>query len=640
MSNGGFGGIHQKLLRALAIGRRDVPRSASCRPATRRSSSSSRSGSIRSSTRARSRWPTRVQAAHLAGVRDVVPTYRSVAVYFDPLRTDSDALMACVEREAIRAGGAAGRRRGAGAHSGLLRRRARPRPRGRSPRSRRLGEDEVVRLHAAATYRVFMLGFVPGFAYLGIVDDADRDAAPRRRRACACPPGSVGIAGVQTGIYPAETPGGWQLIGRTPLKPFDPSRAKPFLMKAGDAVQFYRDRSREYDAWLQCSGRDRHAPGCRPRDQAGHADDGAGPRALGISVARRAGRRADGSVCRTGSPTRSSATTATRRRSRSRCSARSSSSRTSALVAVAGAEFELTLDGRPVPSQRAVHRLGRLAAALRRAAAGRARLPRGRRRHRRAAGARQPIDAPGQRDGRRRRAVRCVAGDRLPLGDPRRVARDARWRRRRPPIALPDRHARIRVLPGPQRELLRRRCARRAAVGAVHDRPELRSHGIPARRAARSTHARGADIISDATPLGALQVPASGQPILLMADRQTTGGYPKIATVITRRHRRLPGSWRPGDTISFAVCTPARGAGGADRAGARADGGRGAAPVTDFVAALRRRRSAPIACARTSPLAPLTTFRVGGPADWLLETRNERRDRDGACDSRARRACR
>jgi allophanate hydrolase subunit 2 len=71
---------------------------------------------------------------------------------------------------------------------------------------------------------------------------------------------------------------------------------------------------------------------------------------------------------------------------------------------------------------------------------------------------------------------------------------------------------------------------------------------------ARLTHARGADIISDATPMGAVQVPASGLPILLMADRQTTGGYPKIATVITA-DLGLAGQLGPGDTISFAVCS-------------------------------------------------------------------------------------
>ena len=99
------------------------------------------------------------------------------------------------------------------------------------------------------TYRVFMLGFVPGFAYLGIVNDRiamPRHAVPRVR----VPARSVGIAGVQTGIYPAETPGGWQLIGRTPLAPFDATRAEPFLLKAGDAVQFYAIDRAEYDlAW-------------------------------------------------------------------------------------------------------------------------------------------------------------------------------------------------------------------------------------------------------------------------------------------------------------------------------------------------------------------------------------------------------
>ena len=150
--------------------------------------------------------------------------------------------------------------------------------------------------------------------------------------------------------------------------------------------------------------------------------------------------------------------------------------------------------------------------------------------------------------------------------------------------------------------------------------------------------ARGADIISDATPLGVLQVPASGQPILLMADRQTTGGYPKIATVITA-DLGVAGQLAPGDAIAFAVCTP-RDALAALIAQERAlmaleSGGRerlrrGAA----------RRRSAPIACAPSAPLAPLTTFRVGGPADWLLETRSSD-EIVAALSTRARRpACR
>jgi inhibitor of KinA len=112
-----------------------------------------------------------------------------------------------------------------------------------------LAEHEVVQLHAAATYRVFMLGFVPGFAYLGMVDprlSMPRRATPRVR----VPAGSVGVAGIQTGVYPAETPGGWQLIGRTPVKPFDPTSMEPFLMKAGDAVEFYPIDRAEYDLWI------------------------------------------------------------------------------------------------------------------------------------------------------------------------------------------------------------------------------------------------------------------------------------------------------------------------------------------------------------------------------------------------------
>ena len=189
-----------------------------------------------------------VEAARLQGVRDVVPTYRSVAVYFDPLHTDGDVLMARLEETAgqpqatstaLRApvripvcyGGDLGPDlAGVAAFAGM-------------PAS------EVINAHAGTTYRVFMLGFVPGFAYLGIVDSRiamPRHATPRVR----VPAGSVGIAGVQTGVYSADTPGGWQLIGRTPVKPFDPGRDEPFLMNAGDFVQFYAIDRREYDAWL------------------------------------------------------------------------------------------------------------------------------------------------------------------------------------------------------------------------------------------------------------------------------------------------------------------------------------------------------------------------------------------------------
>lgn len=100
-----------------------------------------------------------------------------------------------------------------------------------------LTADEVVALHAAADYRVHLVGFVPGFPYLGGLDA--KLATPRRESPrTAVPAGSVGIGGAQTGIYPVESPGGWQLIGRTPLRLFDAHRDPPALLRAGDRVRF------------------------------------------------------------------------------------------------------------------------------------------------------------------------------------------------------------------------------------------------------------------------------------------------------------------------------------------------------------------------------------------------------------------
>jgi len=100
-----------------------------------------------------------------------------------------------------------------------------------------LSAEQVIELHSRAVYKVHMIGFVPGFAYLGgmpAVLTMPRKQTPR----AAVPAGSVGIAGEQTGIYPMQTPGGWQIIGRTPVKLFDPNIGQPSLLKAGDTVMF------------------------------------------------------------------------------------------------------------------------------------------------------------------------------------------------------------------------------------------------------------------------------------------------------------------------------------------------------------------------------------------------------------------
>jgi inhibitor of KinA len=111
-----------------------------------------------------------------------------------------------------------------------------------------LSPEEVIQLHSAAVYKVYMIGFVPGFAYMGGLDarlETPRKAMPRN----AVQPGSVGIAGAQTGIYPLETPGGWQIIGRTPLKMFDAARKQPALLNAGDRVKFEPVDSADFEKY-------------------------------------------------------------------------------------------------------------------------------------------------------------------------------------------------------------------------------------------------------------------------------------------------------------------------------------------------------------------------------------------------------
>jgi inhibitor of KinA len=108
-------------------------------------------------------------------------------------------------------------------------------------------EEDVIRMHTDVTYRVYVVGFVPGFAYMGVVHDRlalPRRASPRTR----VPAGSVAIAAGQTGIYPIDTPGGWHLLGRTPVRPFDWRRHPPALFAPGDRVRFRVIDRDNYDA--------------------------------------------------------------------------------------------------------------------------------------------------------------------------------------------------------------------------------------------------------------------------------------------------------------------------------------------------------------------------------------------------------
>jgi inhibitor of KinA len=177
-----------------------------------------------------------VVAAGLPGVRDVVTGYRSVAVHVDPLRIDAatmdDALARLASDTTAGAREAADVVRVPVCYGGAL-----------GPdlaevaAFARCSEDAVVELHCSRTYRVYMVGFVPGFPYMGTVHP--RIAMPRRESPrLRVPALSVGIAGEQTGIYPTSTPGGWRLIGLAAVRPFDVARTPPCLFEPGTRVLF------------------------------------------------------------------------------------------------------------------------------------------------------------------------------------------------------------------------------------------------------------------------------------------------------------------------------------------------------------------------------------------------------------------
>ncbi len=192
------------------------------------------------------RFARAVEAARWPGVQEAVPAYRSATVYVDPLVVRGGALLKRLRALAARPPGGPrlGRRRievpvlyGGEAGPDLA---ALAAAAGLTP-------AEAAALHSSVEYRVYMLGFLPGFPYLGRVPAklaAPRLAEPRAR----VPAGSVGIAGEQTGIYPLESPGGWRLIGR--LRLYDPARTPPFLLAPGDRVRFMPIGRAAYARWL------------------------------------------------------------------------------------------------------------------------------------------------------------------------------------------------------------------------------------------------------------------------------------------------------------------------------------------------------------------------------------------------------
>lgn len=508
-----------------------------------------------------------VRAQAIRGVRDVVSTYRSVAVHFDPLVADADVVRAALERASREP---AVTRQGrtvdvpvtydgeygpdlddVAAFAGITR-------------------QEVIERHSGVSYRVFMLGFLPGFPYMGTVPAEiamPRRATPRVRVAA----GSVGIAGAQTGIYPRESPGGWQIIGRTPLELFDPDRNPPARFAPGDAVRFVHDAT---SVRLKPDTTSHGKEVAHGEEVAPHGEEVAsgfsrtmptrcitvlrpglfttiqdrgrwGHQAIGVPVGGAmdlVAHRVANALVGNGPDAATLEATLVGPELRLEHDA---------TLAAAGADLSLTVDGHSVPFHRAIR--GRAGSVIRF----------GNRR----SGARTYLAFDGGIAvppvlGSRATHVRSgmgglmgralAAGDRLTLG----AAREGRGAPAAgAPGPAPSGGAVVRVLPGPQEEffagealtLLQRT---RFVVSSQSDRMGYRLEG------GRVPRLSDAEMISDATVAGAIQVPPSGEPVLLMADRQTTGGYPQMATVITA-DLPLVAQLAPGDWIEFQLCSRA-----------------------------------------------------------------------------------
>ena len=476
----------------------------------------------------------RLSARRPQGFLDAIPGARTLFVLFDPRTVDRDALLRRVRRAAEETAAALPESRlfripvAYGADNGP--------DLAALARDRGLDADELVRRHAAAEYRVAFLGFSPGFAYLtGLPHglSAPRRASPRPR----VPAGSVAIGGEYTAVYPVESPGGWRLIGRSPVRLFDPFAEPPALFRPGDRVRFESIDAEELERRF-AAGASRVQPAVVEGDPVFSAI------ASGLFTTVQGAPRYGLGSC--GVPAGGAMDPAALERGNAIIGNRPEAAALEislsgpelralddAVVCVSGAELGALWNGKSVD-----------------------------------------LDAPfevraGDHIGfryacRGARAYLCVQDglvERLPGEPVRRLARGdvvsrARPARRAgtasppPAVDLPQNSLVLRVLPGPQSGFFRA-AADTFFSGTYRVSPESDRRGIRLDGPAVELH-RPPDIPPEGTALGAIQIPASGLPIVLGPDRPVTGGYAKIATVVARDWPHLAQS-PPGTAIRFNV---------------------------------------------------------------------------------------
>jgi KipI family sensor histidine kinase inhibitor len=416
--------------------------------------------------------------------------------------------------------------------------------------ARGLSKEDVVARHCAIDYTALFVGFLPGFAYLASIDAAletPRRGTPRTR----VPAGSVAIAGRLTGVYPFASPGGWSLIGRTSTVLFDPFATEPALIRPGDTVRFAASAMREEPRLP------RAAPHATPRA----IDVLDGGLLTTVQDGGRHGHRRLG-VPTCGALQRGAAAAANRAVGNAttcavlECTAVGPTLRflVTTRFAVAGADLRAVLERAdlgswPVPSGRAiVARPGNVLSMRERRDGLRAYVA--------IAGG---FDVPpvlgscatdlvagfGGLEGRALRAGDTLAGRDAPSEGDATV--------NPPSDATPSGPVLLRVVAGPQDDMFTEEARQRLErdvyeVGALSDRTGCRLQGPPL------PHRDKGEILTDGMVPGCIQVPPDGQPIVMLADGPTTGGYPKVATVVSADLDFLA-QLGPGDGVRFRVIT-------------------------------------------------------------------------------------
>ena len=484
------------------------------------------------------------------GVHDAVPGARSLAVFFDGGVLSADALVrSCRQRLA----------------SAQERAPERPPPHVRKipvlyggaegpdlaalAGERGMRPEEFAARHAAGRYEVAFLGFAPGFAYLtGLAPElaAPRLETPRTR----VPRGSVAIGGPYTGIYPAETPGGWRLIGRAAVRLFDPGSVPPALLRPGQSVLFQAVGREEFDRTIAALEPDAVPEGVRRGTPLA--------RILSAGVWTSVQGTARPSVTRWGVPPGGAldeeALAAGNLLVGNAVGAPALEMSfvgpelewlEASTVAIAGAAVTAELDGRPVPQDRpfrvaqgATLRIGRLSAS-----------------------ARAYLCVEGGFAGSRtpRPSHRLAAGD-LVLGSGGEPSTRRAAPTRLSPVLAASAAPVVRVVLGPDEdrflpEGIATFLSSAFHVSAASDRRGIRLEGPSI------AHRGPADVPPEGTPLGGIQVARDGQPIVLGPDRPVTGGYARIATVL-RADFPIVGRALPGSSVRFRAVSLAD-AGGA-----------------------------------------------------------------------------